>query len=259
MKIEIDAEILKGKCEIVFSGKSVRAYLLERQDKPEELQSAIYILMDQRRSCFYIGQTGNTSHGGFAHRFRSHKSSKTEKWWDIALCFTDSSELFDKPPVRAWLESKLTEIARERHVVISTAAAPAEPPSNAQSKLEEILWICQLLGIPLAIGKLKQEPPPALPSRPVQPKMKEPVPVTVSHPARKEKWENKTQLAQLIAKRDGNEGAYGGILQYFAAPGAKARKPCSQSSKWRKPLEDAGVKFDSAGFVLDWTCARNPL
>lgn len=72
-------------------------------------------------------------------------------------------------------------------------------------------------------------------------------------------WKGKTQLAKLIARREGNEGAYGGILQYFAEEGTKVRRPCPSTSKWRKPLEAAGVEFDSAGYVVDWSRASNPL
>ena len=76
---------------------------------------------------------------------------------------------------------------------------------------------------------------------------------------KKETWSGKTQLAKLIARRGGNEGAFGGILQYFANKDSKVRKPCHPSSKWRKPLEDACVKFDKDDFVIDWKCAKNPL
>ena len=74
-----------------------------------------------------------------------------------------------------------------------------------------------------------------------------------------ETWTGKTQLAKLIARRGGNEGAFGGILQYFAEECSKVRRPCRASSKWRKLLEDAGVKFDAADFVVDWKHAKNPL
>ena len=72
-------------------------------------------------------------------------------------------------------------------------------------------------------------------------------------------WSGKTQLAKLIARRGGNEGAFGGILQYFAPVSSKVRKPCHPGSKWRKPLEDAGVKFDKDDFVRDWKCAKKTL
>ncbi len=85
-------------------------------------------------------------------------------------------------------------------------------------------------------------------------------PVKAKMPARgKESWSGKTQLAKLIARRGGNEGAFGGILQYFADKGSKVRKPCHSNSKWRKPLEDAGVTFDKADYVKDWEHAKNPM
>lgn len=64
----------------------------------------------------------------------------------------------------------------------------------------------------------------------------------------------KTQLARLIARRGGNEGAYGGILHFF-----NKRRPCVKDSKWRQPLEAAGIAFDAKDFVVDWAAARNPL
>ena len=72
------------------------------------------------------------------------------------------------------------------------------------------------------------------------------------------KLETKTQLAKRIARtyNEKNEGAFGGILQYFAEPGNKARKPCHPGSKWRAALEAEGIKFDSKDFVIDWQVAR---
>jgi len=64
-------------------------------------------------------------------------------------------------------------------------------------------------------------------------------------------WATKTQLAKLIAKRGGNEGAFGGILHFF-----NRRRPCPVTSKWRVPLESVGVKFNAKDFVVDWTCAK---
>ena len=69
-----------------------------------------------------------------------------------------------------------------------------------------------------------------------------------------EEWDGKTQLARLIARRGGNEGAYGGILHFF-----NKRRPCVKGSKWRQPLEAAGIAFDAKDFVVDWVAARNPL
>lgn len=72
-------------------------------------------------------------------------------------------------------------------------------------------------------------------------------------------WHSKLGLARLIAIRAGNEGAKDGVAQYFAPITSKVRKPCHLDSKWRKPLEAVGVKFDKDDYVKDWKCAKNPL
>lgn len=69
-----------------------------------------------------------------------------------------------------------------------------------------------------------------------------------------ERWDGKTQLAKLIARRGGNEGAFGGILHFFSR-----KRPCVKSSKWREMLEQAGLKFDANDYVIDWSIAKNPL
>ena len=68
-----------------------------------------------------------------------------------------------------------------------------------------------------------------------------------------EQWEGKTQLAKLIARRGGNEGAFGGILHFFSR-----RRPCVKRSKWRTLLESAGIKFDTNDYVINWAMAKNP-
>ena len=69
-----------------------------------------------------------------------------------------------------------------------------------------------------------------------------------------ERWDGKTQLAKLIARRGGNEGAFGGILHYFSR-----MRPCGKASKWRTLLESAGIKFDANDYVINWAAAKNPL
>ena len=70
----------------------------------------------------------------------------------------------------------------------------------------------------------------------------------------KQSWEGKTQLAKLIARRGGNEGAFGGILHYFSR-----KRRCAKTSKWRELLESAGIKFDANDYVVNWAVAKNPL
>ncbi len=77
--------------------------------------------------------------------------------------------------------------------------------------------------------------------------------------ARGEAWSGKTQFAKLIARHGGNAGSFGAILRYLAPQNSKSRLPCHPNGRWRKLLEDAGVKFDKNDYVSDWTCAKNPL
>ena len=67
-------------------------------------------------------------------------------------------------------------------------------------------------------------------------------------------WKNVTQLARWIAIQGGNEGAAGGVAQLLTA-----KRRCIKSSKWRKPMENLGIKFDQNDFVQDWEHARKPL
>ena len=69
-----------------------------------------------------------------------------------------------------------------------------------------------------------------------------------------ERWEGKTQLAKLIARRGGNEGAFGGILHYFSR-----KRRCAKTCKWRELLSSAGIKFDAKDYVINWAAAKNPL
>jgi hypothetical protein len=75
-----------------------------------------------------------------------------------------------------------------------------------------------------------------------------------SAPIDGEQWEGKTQLAKLIARRGGNEGAFGGILHFFSR-----KRPCVKGGKWRSALESVGIKFDMQDYVIDWSDAKNPL
>ena len=263
MKIKIDKSESKGMREFVLIGTSLRAYFIKREENPTTLHAAsVYVLMDHRRQGFYIGETGETSGGGFCHRFNSHKSSKKEQWWDLALCFTDTSELFSDERIRKWIESRLNEIAKsEGYLVISTAAASSESKASAEDKLREILHVCWLLGIPWGRDDSvkTEEKTTAKPKEVSIAKKKTKMAVVKKAPSIAERWSGAAQLAKLIAKRAGNEGAANGVAKFFAPVGSKTRKPCTPGSKWRKPLEDAGLDFDKDNFVIDWRRARNPL
>ncbi len=73
-------------------------------------------------------------------------------------------------------------------------------------------------------------------------------------------WTNLSQFAELVARRAGSEGVGVDFLRLIlSGRKIKSGKPCRPGTKWRKPLEDAGVKFDKDDFVTDWQHAKNPL
>jgi len=83
----------------------------------------------------------------------------------------------------------------------------------------------------------------------VQPEPKPPRPI--ANPVAETGWKNVTQLAKWITTQDGNIGAWGGVQQLLTA-----RRPCKPTSKWRKPLEELGIRFDANNLVVDWRSAK---
>ena len=239
--------------KIVWPDTQLDFLLVDRDSAISYDKEAVYILMDKFRRCFYIGETGATKGGGVANRFKTHKWEKD--FWNSALVIRDRNGEFDSGSIRAWFEWKLNDIAKAANTaVILSRAGKQEEPIGVKKRLNDILAVCRFIGISWAF--YEEENPEAEP--PAKKTMEKPS----NKPAattRLESWNGKTQLAKLIARRGGNEGAFGGILQYFAEEGSKVRKPCHHNSKWRKPLEDAGVTFDKNDYVKDWQSAKNPL
>lgn len=60
-------------------------------------------------------------------------------------------------------------------------------------------------------------------------------------------WKTRTELAKHLAKTAGNPKAANGILQQLSG-----KRRVVKDSKWRKPMEDAGVKFDKNDMVISW-------
>lgn len=149
MQIKIDT-LTKGTREIVLPGSTLKAYLICRDESPVGESSTVYVLMDNDRRGFYIGQTG-AGDNSFAKRFGKHRKDPREEWWSLAVCFVDTSGRFDSEKLRKWIESRLNEIAKNRkYVVVSSAGKSGPAVAHSEEMLEKILGICWLLGIPWA-------------------------------------------------------------------------------------------------------------
>ena len=248
--------------KILWPNTQLEFHLVDRNSINYD-KEAVYILMDKFRRCFYIGEAGPTKSGGVSNRLQTHRWEK--EFWDCALIISDSHGDFKQEDIRKWFEWKLNEIAKAANtaVVLSTAGVQNEP-YGMLDLLDAVLSVCRLIGISWAFQiEAPQEsvPPPkklVKPNKSVK-SVKAKAQKTATANNQPEHWNGKTQLAKLIARRGGNEGAFGGILQFFSEEGAKARRHCHPGSKWRKLLEDAGIKFDKDDFVIDWKNAKNPL
>ncbi len=240
--------------KIVWPDTQLDFLLADRDSAISYDKEAVYILMDKFRRCFYIGETGATKGGGVANRFRTHKWEK--EFWDSALVIRDRNGEFDSSSTRAWFEWKLNDIAKAANTaVILSRAGKQEEPVGVKKRLNDILAVCRFIGISWAFYEEEN-------------KRIETAEKTVSKKSVKTKpsdksvlqsWTGKTQLARLIARREGKPGSLGHLLAFLGDSGNKSRRRCPKDSVWRKPLEVVGIKFDKDDFVSDWTCAKNPL
>ena len=237
---------------IQWPNTQLNFYLVQRDSKFDSAEGAVYILMDKFRRCFYIGETGASKNGGVFNRFQTHKWEK--KFWDCALVICDSHGDFKQDDVRKWFEWKLNEIARQANTsVVLSSAGRQDEPYGVGERMSAILAVCRFIGISWAfLGDVKEatlsNPVPAKKSR--KPSVVQSV-VSAQPP---ENWKNKTQLSRILARLGGNEGSFGHVGQILAC-----KRACMPDSKWRPVLEQAGIKFDKSGHVIDWSAAQKPL
>ena len=130
-----------------------------------------------------------------------------------------------------------------------------------KKRLDDILAVCRFIGISWAFyeeenGKKESaEKKTSTANKSIKAKPSK----DTSTSTAPQSWKNKTQLAILIAQREGKPGSRGHLLAFLGDPGNKSRIPCPKDSCWRKPLEDAGLKFDNNDYVVNWKDAKNPL
>ena len=237
MNINLIPDNFQGKREVSVSGSSMKVYILKRGEKLDDVKSSLYVLMDTRRTCFYVGETGNTIGGGFARRWKQHSNAKPEKWWNLAICISDPTRL-DDTDVRKWLEWSLFDKVRTSLFVCTSTATESyanfRANETARKFLKEILSVLSIFGVPWA------EIPPIV--------------GIVRHSSPQEEWASVGRLAKaLVAKYNGNLGK-GGVERILSA-----RRKCASNSKWHSVLIRVGVRINPSGFVTDWKHAMNPL
>lgn len=202
----------------------------------EKRKGVVYILCDDHcRNCVKIGRTS----GELAKRLRSLQTGNP---WIRPYATLETSRFED---VEKFLHDVIKLISRGKQV--GNSEFYRFSPEDAKTILLQFRRLLPADDFQFREYRDSVSRARAGKSKPTQS-------VQASEPLHGETWKNVTQLAKLIARRGGNEGAFGGILHFF-----NRKRPCVKSSKWRAALEAAGVKFDANDFVKEWSCARNPL
>lgn len=214
----------------------------------------------------YVGKAGERSDEalGVTNRIKEHTRDKY-KDWDEAVVLTWRDNSMNATRV-TFLEHEFHDMIKRfrgekmlANDVTPSSSTPGERELNDLERFANVHAPRMIAALGYTFLEAKKSHARLLPNASLSRKPKQKQPVVEKHSGDEGIWKGKTQLAKLIARRGGNEGAAGGILQFFAEIGSKVRKPCRPGTKWRKPLEDAGVRFDADGFVVDWEHAKNPL
>lgn len=250
--LDFTENALDGLTRCYCNGASAEGYRL-LWDKVAEVKSAgeldepgIYFIVEKKGSTsskphIYVGQGDKRKNQkAMLNRVKEHKRKGEYAWADDVIFIRVPSSF--GPTELSYLENQFYQLIVEAGAYnAGNQADPHKATPRDEIKyqvgcvIEDAEWILSIFG---------HRPFTAPHTRSTENK-------PILRKVATESWENVTQLCKIIARRGGNEGAYGGILQYFNT--SKSRKPCSLTSKWRKPLESVGVIFDEKGFVSDWS------
>ena len=144
MKVKVTKE---GGCgekdfHIVWPDSQLEFHFGARDFHFNDVNEAVYILMDSARRWFYIGETGATKRGGVHNRFNTHKAKKE---WDCALVIVDRTGDFKQDSLRRYFEWKLNCIAKEdKRCTVDSSAGEQNEMVEAQDRLSQILSVCRL-------------------------------------------------------------------------------------------------------------------
>ena len=245
-EVRIDEGVLKARIagnHTIWMHRSPRGQSVEA--KP-----GVYVLVDDRGYCCYVGETDNIK-----ERISKHENDDKFCWWTHTIYFWDAnpSSSFSSTDDRRWFEKQMKEAVESKHPTFTkTVQSKPEPDSGLEvlSEMQALLYV---------IGFETQRPvTPSLNPQPRQTQRRpqpshhqssEPMPYK-NHRPKLESWPNHTALAKAIAEKNGKPGTAGGILQKLTNFWAPSRGRYAKANvETRQMLESFGVVFDSDGFV----------
>lgn len=159
-KVKIESDILTAKIDGHHSIWMCRA----PRNAPSESKSGVYILIDDRGYCCYVGETDN-----FKSRMRRHESEDKFCWWSRSIFFWDeiSSGAFNSTDDRRWYEKQLKEIAERTHPTFTKSVQNKPKPLSGDEVLLEMLSLLDVIGF--NVGDSSMTNPPVSPVSPMPP------------------------------------------------------------------------------------------
>lgn len=258
-KVKIDDGVLKARLD---GHHTIWMYRAPRSHAVEPKQG-LYLLVDDRGYCCYVGETDNVK-----TRMGTHASHDKFCWWTHSIYFWDEGphSAFSSTDDRRWYEKQLKEAIESHHPTFTKNVQNKPRPESGEDVLHEILALLDVIGFEtnaslpcLASQGGDASEPTSQPQpgpRPPGSTHIEPTPHRNHRPPLGD-WPTYTELARAIAERRGLPGTAGGIQQKltnFWAPGRGRYAKANPTT--RQMLEDFGVKFDDDGFVE--SCAGVP-
>ena len=138
-KVKIENDILMARID---GHHSIWMYRAPRS-APSESKPGLYILIDDRGYCCYVGETDN-----FKSRMRTHESTDKFCWWSHSIFFWDdsSSGAFNSTDDRRWYEKQLKEFAERNHPTFTKSVQNKPKPLSGDDVLSEMLALLNVIG-----------------------------------------------------------------------------------------------------------------
>ena len=245
MKVSVSRD-LEQLLSVSIQRSSLQAYLVPRSSVRSlgDVRPGVYVLMDWRRSCCYVGEAGR-GNDGVSGRLKGHLRAKNEKWWSDVVYFIDSNPdpVFANDSHRLWIEWELFRRAFRVFPVVTSVDTKTE--GRVAGVLDEILDLCRVLGVPFFQTQEERDGQLDLFSNPAPP-------VADPPPATPPQWVSRSALAQEIGRRFNGGVGIGGLDQILAG----TRKA---GDKWQEILSRCGLQTTN-GFLAKgaWRKARLP-
>ena len=156
-KVKIEDGVLKARIDghhSIWMHRAPRSSAAER--KP-----GLYLLVDDRGYCCYVGETDN-----FKARMGTHESHDKFCWWSHCIYFWDEGphSAFSSTDDRRWYEKQLKEAIEARHPTFTKSVQNKPQPESGDDVLGEIFALLDVIGFDVGVSSPVSHISPSTPS-----------------------------------------------------------------------------------------------